>query len=201
MEKTATNDENIFGSQIMKNQFAVRTAPRLSNALTAAGTGLIAESVRREMNPVKSGRKHVMRGPQQPKPTDGSTYTKHHLFAASDAGQRKRAEARARTRQRTRVAVPRATGTGALVLGRAVPVMAYGYVGYNLLTGESVEHRKPTDPWGATEVMQALPGVAKDLQESQTTMFNDLVSSVDYSGIAARTAVTVAVGMLTGLFS
>lgn len=201
VEKEATNDDELFGSQIIKNQIVVRTAPTLSRALTASGGALLAESVRRSMNPVESGRRHVMRGPQQPKPTDGSTYTKHHLFAASDAGQRKRAEARAQNRQRVRVAAPRAAGTGALVLGKLVPVMAYGYVGYNLLTGESVEHTKPQDPWRAMETAQALPGLIKEVERNQLAIARDFVSGVDYTGIAMRTGVSVGLGLLTGIFS
>lgn len=62
----------------------------------------------------------------------------------------------------------RTGGASMIIGGRALPVLATGYVGYNLLTGEDVPYQRPQyDPWGATETAMALPGMIESFEQRQ----------------------------------
>ena len=54
-------------------------------------------------------------------------------------------------------------GAGTVVLGRTLPVIAVGYIGYDLLTGKDpAPFEKPKDPFRITETVEVLKEVEAD---------------------------------------
>lgn len=121
-----------------------------------SGAALVAESVRRQNVPlmyrydsfdwnsksfyresskrlVRDGRLRVYQVTWSPDPR--VKYAKRGLLSRSEWSQQ-RAFEQGRQRARARyVGTPRVAGSGLWVLGKGLPIMAYGYVGYNILTG------------------------------------------------------------------
>jgi len=83
-------------------------------------------------------------------------------------------------------------GAGAVVLGRTLPIIAVGYVGYSLLRGDEITASKPKDPWGATETVEMLKEEGPGIIEQQETI---LGQAADYGqGLLIR---SVAFGLVS----
>lgn len=87
----------------------------------------------------------------------------------------------------------RGGSTSAIVMGRALPIMAYGYVGYSLLTGEDVT-KEDVD-------RLVIGATVQEYKEMATTIKTGYTEATFWSGVAARTSITVGIGLLTGIFS
>lgn len=201
-----------LAKRTIKNQAIIRGSGFVGAGMQKVGVGLIAESVRRsktpmihktdyfEYNPksffresnkklVKEGRVRIFRSDWKPNPK--TTYARRTLFGKSEVEQHKRWQKKRTTAEVRRVQTPRRIGIVTITLGKGLPVLASGYVGYQLLMGEDVAWDKPKDPWGATELVELskeeLPGV---IQQQKTI----LGQAADYGqGLVVR---SVAFGLV-----
>lgn len=195
VKRKQTDDESIWKTPL-KNQLIMRGSKVVGIGLQTTGTALLAESVRRQTVPVQHRYERFSYMPKsyQPagmKPDPKTKHARRGLTSRPEYAQeekfwkqRKRAEARY-------VKTPRVAGASLILGGRVLPVMAVGYVGYNLLTGQSIEHQKPLDPWGASDIIMETPGMLETLREQQIDVlqFGGTLGSgaIDWAqGAAAR---------------
>lgn len=92
----------------------------------------------------------------------------------------------------------RTGGGSAVVLGKALPYAAYGYVGYTLLTGNYPEYEPPQDPWGLTPIVEELPGVTKKTIDTFNQNNATIMNYTSYGVAVAKTLVLG--GIIDGLF-
>jgi len=93
-----------------------------------------------------------------------------------------------------RMRAMRAAGASSVVLGKALPVLAVGYVGHSLLTDGPSSADK--------EIQRALfGGTLEENKQKVEEMSEQTVLGSPYALIALRTGFTVGFGAVTGLFS
>ena len=85
----------------------------------------------------------------------------------------------------------RAGSGSAIVLGRALPIIAYGYVGYSLYTKQYPEPGlKSEDPWGATEIAY---GLSDNLKQQHQTIMNYSTTALGVGYSVSRTVAGMAI--------
>jgi len=85
-------------------------------------------------------------------------------------------------------------GTGSVVLGRTLPIIAVGYVGHSLISGQSEGVN--------TEVQRLLyGGTIEEHKEMVEDVSDQTILGSPYAVIALRTTFTVGFGAVTGIFS
>lgn len=164
----------------LRNQAITRSAPVVGRALTTAGLGAVAYG---SQMPTTVKVQYALSTRRQAKKTLVKTdrgYTtqyKDQLLRSREAGYEMKyrpthpkAEQRYMAKPKDfrnvssrkspgRIVRRRAMmtgGAGAVALGRTLPIIAVGYVGYSLLRGDEITATKPQDPWGATETVELL---------------------------------------------
>jgi hypothetical protein len=200
-------DVDLLSITPLRNQLIIRGAKALSPIMQTAGTALIAESIRRESIPVVHRYERFSYNPKwlQPagmEPDPKVKYARRGLLSRPEYAQEEKFLRQQRLAQARYVKTPRAAGSALILGGRVIPVMAYGYVGYSLLTGQDIQHQKPTDPWGVTELVEATPDLIQMLKEDQTRVltFGGQIggAAIDWAQGAAARAIGFA--LLQGVF-
>jgi hypothetical protein len=145
--ESGESDELTLGQRIIRNQVITRTAPVAGRSIVAAGTLLVASGARsyratkpnfvtitkraaiRRAKLDAAGRNVSWRTLYRQRYPVGTVHYRSGYTTRGVTEQR-----RAALRRHSRGAVTRtAVGGTAIVVGRAVPVLAYGYLGYDLV--------------------------------------------------------------------
>ena len=206
VEKEATSDDEV--PQLLKNQLVMRSAPVIGRGLTFAGVSAIAYSTTMPTTSVLPRAQLLTKKQAKAQgfthfadePKRKVTYRPANPFAETKwmekTTRRKQwgpgaPERPSSPRKMKRVGV-RTAGVGAVALGKALPIMAYGYVGYHLLKGDATKEDVDRLVFG---------GTYQEYKDMTTTIRNDLPGKAYFSGVALKTAATVAVGFFTGLVS
>ena len=156
-EAVGKPDEQNVGYTILRNQVITRSAPIAGRAITVTGAAVMARGVYLRSQPVspKKARFSVItektaRTTGQRRP-DTAYYKRGTLLRRStDIGeQEKRVARKNELRQRPKGRTHIRLGSTMMVAGRALPVLAYGYVGIDMIrrqrAGEKVEVKKETE--------------------------------------------------------
>lgn len=201
-------DVDLLSITPLRNQLIIRGAKALSPLIQTAGAGLVAESVRRQNVPVKHRYERFSYNPKsmQPAGMKPDPKIKHARRGMMSRPEYAQEEKFWKNRQRARaryVATPRVAGSALILGGRALPVLAVGYVGYNLLTGEDVPYQRPQyDPWGATEIAMALPGMIESFEQRQldAITLGGEIGGAAVSWVQGAAARAIGFALLQGVF-
>jgi hypothetical protein len=137
-EKSEFDDS--FMKQVITNQILTRSAPYAGKLSSVMGAALVAESVRRQGVPLlfkydrfeyNTKSMAIDRGSYNPR----TKYATTRLGSAPEYRQEERFWRRRTRAKALYVGTPRVAGGGLIVLGKGLPILAYGYIGYNILTG------------------------------------------------------------------
>lgn len=206
----------------LRNQAITRMAPVVGRALTTAGLGAVAYG---SQMPTTVKVQHSLLTRKQAKETMVKTergwvsqyddaiirdkrsgvkrsYRPGNPFSESKwIAKRKISPYPTEVKSPGRIARRRAMmtgGAGAVVLGRTLPIIAVGYVGYSLLRGDEYDdallrdRKKTRDVWGATETVDLLKEEGPGIIQQQETI---LGQAADYGqGLIIR---TVAFGLVS----
>lgn len=185
----------------LRNQAITRSAPIVGRALTTAGLGAVAYgsqmpttikvqyhlSTRKQAKATMIKTEHgwisqyddavlrAKKGGYEPVFRPGHPRAEPKYFATpKDFGNVSSKKSPGRIVRRRAMMTG---GAGAVVLGRGLPIIAVGYVGYSLLRGDEIEYQEPKDPWGITETVEFIKEEGPGKLEQQETI---LGQAADY---------------------
>lgn len=210
-----TSDEKPIWAQPLKNQLVLRGARLASPFMQATGTALLAESVRRQSVPIQHRYDRFSYNPRsmQPagfKPDPRTKHARRGLMARPEYAQEEKFWKKRQRAQARYVKTPAVAGAGFIGLGKVLPVMAIGYIAYDVLTGDSSDpySESPEDVMGRTyfgsawEVIKYSPELAKSLHERNLetiTLGGEIgAAAIDWAQGAAARAIGFA--LLQGVF-
>ena len=131
--QSTADDELTTGQRVLRNQVLTRSAPAAGRASTTMGAAAVAIGTKRSRSP-KKGRFSVIDKRTARKTGQFRKDTRYYRRSryASDIGEQEKRFANRKARPRGRAL--RAGGTALMIGGKALPIIAYGYIGYDLYT-------------------------------------------------------------------